>query len=216
MPPMTGQQALTALTAHPRTFLQKYPVRIAGSSLASGVTQYAIWYSQPSSRPGSILRTTNMHTTDAFRMSSQLGMAGPSCANFNAHSVFMEQSNVAPIALYSIAAGAGPNILVTGVLSGCSFIVNDGPNPGDIDCAHLQPNGETAQVLETRLTPLYNHVYGVSSYGHTIATLGGASRDRNVTIIGVRMANRWKIYAQKLDIMNSFAIRSVHRIYPPD
>lgn len=213
--PLTGQQALTSLTAHPRTFLKRYPVRIAGANLPSGVVPYWIWYWQASQRPGSVLKTLRMHATDAFRMSSQAVMAGPNPHNFNAHSVFMAQSNV-PIVLYPIAVGAAPNILVTGALSGCSFIVNTGPNPGDIACAHLQPNGESGHQLHARLKPLYNYVYGLERYDHTIPTLGGPRRDRNVTIIGVRVGGRWKIYAQKMDLSNQYAIRSVHRIYPPE
>jgi hypothetical protein len=202
--------------AHPRTFLRHYPVRIAGANLPSGVVPYWIWYWQASERPGGVLRTLHMHATDAYRISSQAAMAGPHAHNFNAHSVYMEQSNVAPVALYQIPAGTPPNILVTGALSGCSFIVDVGPNPGDIACAHLQPNGEDGHQLHARLKPNYNYVYGLEKYDHTAQTPSGPLRDRNVTIIGVRIGGNWKIYAQKLDVMNAFAIRSVHRIYPPD
>ena len=213
--PMNGQQALASLMAHPRTFLRRYPLRIAGANLPSGVLPFWIWYWQASARPGTVLRTLRMHATDSFRMASQAVLAGANSHNFNAHSIFMAQSNV-PIVLHRIAAGAAPNILITGALSGCSFIVNAGPNPGDIDCAHLQPNGESGHALHARLKPLYNQVYGLERYDHTTPTPGGPRRDRNVTIIGVRVSGRWKIYAQKLDLQNQYAIRSVHRIYPPE
>ena len=196
---MDGQQALNALMAHPRTFLKKNPLRIAGSNQPSGVYNFAIW-----------------NAGTMFRITSDVMLAGPNNFVFPAHSIFMEQSTVAPIQLHSIPTAAPPNILVTGALSGCSIILEDGPNPGDVQAAHLQPNGETAVQLETRIAPNYQHVYGMTRYDHTAPTLSGPKSDRTVTIVGVRVNGAWKIYAQKLDLMHNYAVKSVNRIYPPD
>lgn len=209
--PLTPLQALQALSLHPKTFLERHPVRIAGQNQPSGVLMYQFNsrnLGASTQRPGSILRTHRMHGTEAFSIDTM-----PGGTAFLAHSVQMVSSAIAPIALYTLPAAGGPNIMVTGALSGCSFIANAGA-AGGVDCAHLQPIGETAQQLQTRLSPNYTVVYGVHDYAHTVVMPDGPRRDRNVTILGVRRGGQWKIYAQKLDILNSYSIRSVQRIYP--
>ncbi len=216
--PMTPAVAFARLTAHPRTFLRRYPIRVAGAPVASGIMHYYIrnHHGNPL-RPGRILRTRNMHQTEGFYVDN---VNLPGGFQFSAYSVRMVQSNVAPIVLYHISAVGGPNIMVTGALSGCAFIVDQGANHS-IDCAHLQPNGETSVQLDTRLTGNYTAVYGRDRYDHVnpahpVTDAGGPAYDRSVTIIGVRRNGRWKVYAQKLDPLNSYSIRSVHRIYPAD
>jgi hypothetical protein len=205
--------AFNRLMNDPAKFLSRYPVRIAGAAMPSGVIQYHLNnrnYGNKTSRPDNILGTRSMHGTEAFSISSG---ASPMCHSFNAYSIEMVQSNVTPIALYTLPTG-GPNIMVTGALTGCSFIIDHGPG-GTIRCAHLQPNGETGAQLHARLKPLgYAKVYGRERYDHLYDSTNPLSYDRTVTIIGVRNGGKWKVFAQKLDMMNDFSIRSVHRIWP--
>ena len=201
--------ALQELMAQPREFLETYRLRIAGANAGSGVYNYFISNDGVSQRPGKLLKTHHMHSTEAFRIQPGVG-ANPGAHPFATYSIQMAQSNVVPIVLYTIPAG-GPNIMVTGVLSGCSFIVNLGPG-GLIQCAHLQPNGETGTQLNNRLNPVgYSVIYGRNSYNHQDSS---NVYDRNVVIVGVRQAGQWKIYAQKQDHLNAYAIVSVNRIYP--
>ena len=212
--PILPAVAFTSLTTNPAKFLSRYAVRIAGAAMPSGVIQYhlnnRVYGQGNTSRPDSILRTQKMHATEAFSIST---VTSPLCHSFNAYSIEMVQSNVAPIVLYNIPTG-GPNIMVTGALTGCTFIIDRGPH-GTIACAHLQPNGETGAQLHARLkTAGYDKVYGRERYDHLHDSTNPLSFDRTVTIIGVRIGGHWQVYAQKLDVMNDYSIRSVHRIWP--
>jgi len=205
--------AYNELLAHPKTFLSKYPIRIAGSDVPSSVVQYYIynWDFGRSKRPDSVLRTLYMHDTEAFRIDACTPTGHP----FRAHSIEMVQSNITTgISFYTLPNTGGPDIMVTGVLSGCTFLVDAGPAPGSIMCAHLQPNGETGAMLNARLLGLHAAVYGRNNYGHLHDPANPGSFDRSVTIVGVRRNGQWKVYAQKLDGFASWSVRSAHRIYP--
>ncbi len=210
--PIQPATALQSLIAHPKTFLSKYPIRIAGAKVASGIIQYYIYNRDfgHSLRPGSVLRTQRMHDTECFYIDNQ-GMHGGH--GFQAHSVEMVQSNVAAVPFYTLPAAGGPDIMVTGALSGCTFLVDVGAG-GAIQCAHLQPNGESGTALNNRMLGQHDAVYGRNNYSHLHDAANVNSFDRTVTIIGVRRNGEWKVYAQKLDTMQAMSIRSVHRIYP--
>ncbi len=206
---------MQALQNHTRRTLRKYPINIGddGTLGNSGITNRCfVTNGNAGFRPGKILRTKRLHAAESFNFNlTNLGL--PVGHQISVYRVAAVVSNVAPSWCVLPRVG-GPNIMVTVQLTGCAVMVANGPNPGDIKVAHLQPN---AQNHQTGLQ-LYNHllgqnylaVYGRGRYDHRD---DNGLEDRRVAIIGVRRNGRWKIYAQKKGTVNN-DIRSVHRIYP--
>lgn len=207
--PMTPQNAYNSLMADPVSFLKTYPVRIFGSPGASGVTQYAIENRGPSHRPGTIRGTHNWHTTESFNIKR------PAYVNngysFYAHSVHMDVG-LTNMQFYRLPSLGGPNIMLTGQLSGCSFVISPVAHGNDVDVAHVQPQVVNPATLRNNLAVQHQNafVFGVSEQrGH----YNGANRA--VSIIGIRSAGRWKFYSQKQDrSTGDYRIRSVWRQYP--
>lgn len=209
--------AYQKLTNHPRTFLKNYNLIVAGSAVG-GQVQYCIYMDQGhTQRPGKIFKTKWMSRTRTFRISP--GNGPPQGAHaFMAYSVPVQQPGqaVGPLVVNftQLPTIGVESVMVTGLLSGCSFVVGTLPN-GSTECAHVQPapplwpGGHVNSFLVTA----YNNykVYGKNDYDHRTA---GGHMDRNVSIIGIRQNNVWKIYAQKHDILNQQSTMSVHRIYP--
>lgn len=214
--PITPAIAFNTLLANPGAFLKRYPVRIFGATAASGVAGYTMLNRNPgaSMRPGSVLGTLNMHTTESFeiRSNAALGAVGGGAGGhaFQAHSIHMD-AGTTNMGFYRLGAGAGPTIVVTGQLSGCSFVMLP-VAAGVVDVAHVRPQGQTGQALQAALaTAMPNaQIYGASG-----ASGNYDSADRFASIIGVRFAGVWRIYAQKQDAnAGDFRIKSAYQIYP--
>lgn len=214
--PINAAVALNTLFANPGAFLKRYPVRIFGATTASGVVTYTMLNRNPgaSMRPGSVLGTLNMHTTEAFeiRAPGALGAVGGGAGGhpFQAHSIHMDVGTT-NMGFYRLGVGAGPTIMVTGQLSGCSFVMLPGA-AGVLDVAHVQPQGQTGQALQTTLAAAVPNaeIYGASGAGGNYDSV-----DRRASIIGVRFGGVWRIYAQKQDALaGDFRIKSVYQIYP--
>ena len=211
MPPMNPAIAFHSLVNHPETFLKRYPIRIFGDVNASGVAQYAIENRGPSFRPGSFWGTHRWHATDSFNIrATAAGIHGPGSHIFTAHSVHMDVG-IGAMGFYRLDV-TGPNIMVTGQLSGCAFVIQ--PAGGNnVDVAHIRPVGRTGAHLARTLT--YNHP-NAFVYGATAGRGFYDSNDRVSSIIGIRNAGgAWSIYSQKHDATTGdYRIRSVYRIYP--
>jgi hypothetical protein len=170
--------------------------KIANSTGAGASTPY---------RRGSVLGSLNMHATEKFRIWPSGGLAAAG-DEFQAYNIQMVPSNN-PVVMYNIPATA-PNFLVTGGLSGCSFLV-DQLAGGQIACAHMQPSSgagtgaEDGPALAARLSGTHGVVYGRNRY----------HAQNQVCVVGVRSGGRWKIYAQKLDYLG-LNIHSVDKIFP--
>lgn len=209
--------AYNNLIAAPGNFLKQYPVRIFGATTPSGVTNYFLLNRGPSKRPGSLLGTLSMHDTESFEIRAAGGAmaavgAGHGGHPFLAHSIHMDLGTAA-MGFYRLD-GAGPNIMVTGQLSGCSFAMLSG-GPGQVDVAHIKPVGAmTGQNLYANLT---GAVVNAQVYGAADMSGHYDSHDRVVSIIGVRTpAGQWIIFAQKQSPGQNYdySIKSVYRIYP--
>ncbi len=209
--PINAAIAYNTLVANPGQFLKQYPVRIYGDMGASGIANYTLLNLGQSRRPGSRLGTLRMHATESFEVRSNgamlPGMAGHP---FTAHSIHMDLG-AAAMGFYRLD-GAGPNIMVTGQLSGCSFAMLSA-GPGQVDVAHVKPVAMTGQTLYANITGAIPnaHVYGAAATGGHYDSL-----DRVVSIIGVRSGGQWSIYVQKQDPGPNidYSIKSVYRIYP--
>ncbi len=209
--PIDPPIAFNSLLNANEVFLKSYPVRIFGDVNASGIAQYAIENRGNSFRPGSKLGTHRFHATESFNIrATAAGLHAVGSHIFNAHSIHMDMG-INAMEFYRLD-NTGPNIMVTGQLSGCAFVINpaDGNN---LDVSHIKPIGTTGAILAATLTG--NHpnafVYGATA-GHGFYD----SSDRVVSIIGIRDAGgAWRIYAQKHDaVSGDYRIRSVYRIYP--
>ena len=207
--PMAPATALASLKNNPAAFLKVYPIRIFGGTRASGVRPFAIENRGDSMRPGSILGTKNFHQTESFNIRLlNSNMAGPGAHTFNAHSVRMDVGESA-MTTYQLD-NTGPDIMVTGQLSGCSFIISS--NGNNTDVAHVKPSGSTGAELATALSTSNpnSFVYGATA-GHGFYD----SDDRTVSVIGIRQNGNWEIYAQKQDANSGdYRIHSVYQIYP--
>lgn len=206
--------AYNTLVANPADFLRKYPVRIFGHTGASGPWRYYLLNKGQSKRPGSVLGTLRMHDTESFEMRANGGpMMAVGFGNgehpFDAHSVHMDVG-LPNMGFYRL--GAGVNIMVTGQLSGCSFVMIPA-GAGQVDVAHVKPSAQTGQNLYDNIVANNPNaqIYGAAG------TRGNYdSDDRVASIIGVRSGGGWKIYAQKQLQMSGtdYRIKSVYQIYP--
>jgi hypothetical protein len=125
--PLTENQALINLRVDPANFLARYALYIAGD-LNNGIVNCAIMdMASPVMRPGSILRTKNMHATQTFMIGpvSVVGNVGP---NFQAHWLKMSEWQTARD-IYNIQVktldGTGPELLFTVMLSGCAIAIRE-------------------------------------------------------------------------------------------
>jgi len=211
--PIDPQVAYNSLIAGAGAFLNKYPIRIFGATVASGVTGYRFRNRGVSKRPGTIMNTLRMKPTESFEIRSDAAMLGVPVVPgvpvnghvFQAHSVHMDLG-IGAMNFYNLGGG-GPNIMVTGQLTGCSFIMTAGAG-GSVNVAHVSPTGTTGVLLRAALAAANAgaQIYGVGQYDHN---------DRTVSIMGVRTGTTWRIYAQKHDATTyDYRIKSVYQIWP--
>jgi hypothetical protein len=200
------------LERDPDGFLRTYPIKIFGATSASGVQSYAMINRGVSLRPGHILGTHRMHETESFdiRSVAAMGAIGPLTARyaFLAHSIHMDLGT-AQMKFYRLGAG-GPPIMVTGELSGCSFVMVDAGG-GQVDVAHVKPTGQIGKDLFGNLSRVKDFVvYGAGG------THGNYDSDtRLASIVGVRDGAQWRIFAQKRDKdAEDIRIVSAYQVYP--
>jgi hypothetical protein len=202
--------ALSQLSANPRAFLEKYPIQSNFDPHANGNAQIYIFNGGGGQRPGSIMKTFNMHTTESFTVQPMPGQLGEG-TTFWVQGLKTDGSsnhNNNNIDWFRLGNG-GPGILLTAKLTGCTFVARSVPGqPGAVDVAHLQPDQplvENGLQLNQRLDIQGQQTYGRLKYDFNV---------RSINVIGVRLPGGWKIYAQKLEKQN-LSIRSVTRIFPP-
>jgi hypothetical protein len=167
-------------------------ITIAGSPQPSAVIRYYI-VSYP--RNG----------RHSFKVSSEQGTLGADALAIDAHSIQMvPHANFPPLNQINgyLLDNTGPDLMVTGMLNGCSFIMKADAQRTSVRCAHLQPipgagGGEllNTQCINTAAFagdagPVV--VFGRNNYP---VTTGG----RSCTVLGVRRRGVWSIYAQQFD-----------------
>lgn len=203
--------ALELLKSNPQRFLTKYPIRIFGDVKPSSIETFFIEHRGDSFRPGALLGTHNFHNVESFNIRpASSRMAKEECKLFAAHSISMSAGRGKIVATYKLDE-SGPNIMVTGQLSGCAFLIQT--KGRGLEVSHIKPVGISGADLATTLGADHpdSFVYGVSPSDGFYD-----SCDRVVSIIGVRKSDgHWAIYAQKQDALTmDYRIRSVYMIYP--
>ncbi len=204
---MDGQLVYNILTG-PSTldFLKHYGLMIAGNS-AAGPVAYRVF------------NNSDANST-RYKMEPDLGMPPAGAHSFQAQNVPMQKEEKDGVTMVCIPAmgglrlpgAGGPNIMVTGLLTACSFAYLPLPN-GELKVAHIMPStrvsGDAADSkIATSGMSLANNlaasgnfagqsgqgmkVFGSNLYQHQRE--GGAFSA--CSIIGVRRMNGWALYAQ--------------------
>jgi hypothetical protein len=211
------REALDMLRANPMTFLSNYYVRtyqghgsgqIDYSFAATGVMRNGREVYDRTQRPGRILGQCRMHNSKNFKFAPTGNAAGT--ANFLGARESLPVWHVDVVMSDTIAIGAipflqvagGPDIMVTTLLSGCSFVCE--AMGASVLMAHVMPRGQTSTALADAIGAgghFNGSVTDVSYYGGNEATrgagLGYNAQANDVTVVGVRLRNFWHIYAQK-------------------
>ena len=172
--------------------LQNHVVTIAGYPNGSEVRDYACERIERNGR-------------DSLRVTFDPGVIGPDPQMVQAHSVCMVSSaNMGPlnqIAGY-LLDHTGPDLMFTGMLNGCSFVMKATPDRSRVRCAHLRPPpGEAGSALHTACVntgAFAGDAGAVTVFGRN-SYLPPPGLARSATVLGVRRAGAWEIYAQIFD-----------------
>lgn len=184
---MRPDTALYQLRSMTEAFLQNNAVYIAGSNI-SGVRNFYFGNNsiQPAGPAG---------PNEAFRFSTApVNMENSILVQV--HNVRMIPNNVHielnDLEAYSVAAG--PDILVTGQLSGCSFVTLT--LGGQLITAHVQPGGTRAAgpMLKQSLE-IKGRFHGHPNQQFT-RVFGAGDYPNYAHVVGVRVAGQWKVYGQ--------------------
>jgi hypothetical protein len=207
----TPQGALAQLRNEPDYFLANYYVITERAMHQSGPTPYyfgALGYValngtvvyDRTPRKGRYLGSLRMHNSKNFKFARSGTSVVGNTVNLMAWHVDVVGSATVPVgAIPSLAVsrGGGPNIVLTTLLNGCSFVCE--ARVHDVLMAHVQPTGGTsAAQLETNITNNGALVGGAGAGAVTVFG-GGVSytaANSDVTIIGVRQGVAWELYAQ--------------------
>ena len=196
--------AVTRLSTDPEWFLSHYPVLRVLDPAQSGIINVCIMNDAAGKRPGSLLGTNRMHSTESFKVQTGVGINGEGY-EFPVHGVRTTPASVSK-EWYTLDS-TGPALMMTAKLTGCTFIVRAGAVAGNVSVAHVQPDANTngLDLCARESEVAGQHCYGRSQYDF---------ETRSVNIVGIRNAvGTWKIYAQKIE-KHSLTIRSRKLIYP--
>jgi hypothetical protein len=202
---MTEPQFLSFLKG-PTTdrVLDQALITIAGSPQPSGVLPYYMKADLP--RNGK----------EFFRTSCNPVTVGAGSHTFNAHSIQMVPHANVP-ALNQVAGyvldNNGPDLMVTGMLNGCSFIMKANAGRTAVRCAHLQPppgKGVELNVNCVNTAAFLTDAGPVRVFGR-LKYQDSPGHPRSCTVLGVRRGSgAWEIYAQIFD--GNFKIVAVDKL----
>jgi hypothetical protein len=197
---MNSQKALTKLRDNPLKFLRKQIIRIAGHPAAAGPQQYYFYPKQA--------------TPNAWDISCY-SPPGVQSAGFMAWSVPMLFSNVvnnAGLAGVEALDNGGPDLMVTGLLNGCTFCIE--PTANGVRMTHVKPSGGTnAVALQNGLAIQGRFAGGGGGPVQTFGMSTEYSGTEDATLIGVREPAGWRIYAQIHTRMTQNILRAF-RVHP--
>lgn len=205
----TPVQALAKLRNQPERFLRNYYLKTVRALRQSGPTTY--WFGgtgyvdmqgntvyDRTPRPGRLLGTLNMHNSRNFKFSPHAGEPVGDPIQLMAWHVDVSPSNgmaLDNIPGLRVSRSGGPDLVLTTLLNGCSFVCE--PRPTHVLMAHLQPTGGiSAAQLEADILAGGAFAGG----GGDLTVFGGGlcytAATNDVTIIGVRTGQVWRMFAQ--------------------
>jgi len=173
--------------------MQQYLITIAGrQGPPSDVVSYWMWSEPRGDKEG-------------FKVSSDQHAAGVGNVQFQAHSIYMVEHNV-PMNVLALDGylldGTGPDIMVTGMMNGCSFLMKANINKTQVRCAHIRPPPGPTGAVDLNIRMMNNAQFHgdagpLTVYGRMSYPSGNSGR--STTVIGVRKAGVWGIYQQQFD-----------------
>jgi hypothetical protein len=184
--------ALYQLRNQPQMFLQTNLLNLAGAPVSGSRVNYFCRYD-------GIVHTVN----EGFSIrptpinSIATGIDGKAYSAVGVHSVRMnpntEDLDVSAIEPYVLGAG-GPDIMVTGQLSACIFVVQQ--VGAQLVVAHIQPGGgrQTATTLRQTLKLMGRF----AGYGRATHVFGLGDYAARAYVVGVRKAGAWHLYGQRV------------------
>lgn len=205
----TPTEALGKLRSDPRNFLRQYflmTVRAMGQSGPTaywlGGTGYVDLEGRPvynrTARPGRVLGTLRMQESKNFKFSpNRNDLIGTPAQLMVWHVDVTPSASIVndQVPALAVSRNGGPDIMVTTLLNGCTFACEATPHA--VLMAHVQPTGgTTAPQLETYIM---NRGALVGGAGARRAFGGGrcyTAMSSDVTIVGVRAGQQWRIFAQ--------------------
>lgn len=206
----TPAQALAKLRDNPKRFLRNYYVVTERAMRQSGPTAYLFGGTgyrdlqgnavhDRTARPGRFLGSLNMHRSRNFKFTQNQGQLLDAPVQVMAWHIDVAPSSglaLGNLPATRVSRDNGPEIVLTTLLNGCSFVCE--PTPTHVLMAHIQPTGGVnAAQLESSL--INGGGFGGGG-GHNATVFGGArcytALTNDVTIIGVRSGQRWRMFAQ--------------------
>jgi hypothetical protein len=189
--------ALYRLKNDPLGFLRSNLLSIAGHSQSNSRIFYFGFYD-------TFARTAT--TNEGFKFaadavmasSTTAGIDGKSVTAVSVHNVRMipsaEDVDLSDIESYTLGTG-GPDLMITGQLSGCVFVVQQIPT--GLVVAHIQPGGKRqAGPMLRESVRLMGRFRG---HGRVTRVFGvGKDYAARAHVVGVRTGGTWHLYAQQV------------------
>jgi hypothetical protein len=189
--------ALYQLRSDPLRFLSSNLLSIAGHSQSAARLYYFGYYDNFAKTP-----TTNEGFKFApeqfMAASSSSGIDGKTTTAVSVHNVRMipsgEDVDLSDIEPYTLGPG-GPDLMVTGQLSGCVLVVQQ--RPAGLVVAHIQPGGKRQGGAMLRESiRLMGRFRGL---GRVTRVFGiGKDYPARAHVVGIRNGAAWHLYAQKV------------------
>jgi len=204
---MRPETALYQLGRYPAVFLRNYAILISGSAV-SGLrnVQFGHHTTQPRGAGA---------PNEAFKFGQPVVQSTTSTPETVAvHNVRMipntESIDLADLEAYTLGGG-GPDIMVTGQLSDCSFAVLSAG--GNHLVAHVQSGGVRVRPAELKAILQQTGRFHGHAGQRLTRVFGRGDYTFFASVLGVRVVDQWQIYAQHFTGAGlSFRITDVTRL----
>ncbi len=189
---MNITDALFQLRSNPQAFLSNNRLKIAGGN-QDGIETFFFGYKDD--------RFDNYFKfeKDSGCMIKKAGNDGLAYRALRVHNIRMnprtEDFELDQIPGYRLDNN-GPDIMITGQLNACSFVVMEDRLNGGYLVAHLQPGGNRPQGAELRNVVRDTGAFGDN--GNVSVVYGLGDYPSFASIIGIRDGANWHIYGQSL------------------
>jgi hypothetical protein len=187
--------ALYQMRTAPEQFLRSNFLSIAGHSQSTALT-YHFGYHDTFVRSPSTNEGFRFAPNRVFVASTTAGVDGKTSTTVPVHAVRMipstEDVDLSDIEPYLLGPG-GPDLMVTGQLSGCVFAVQQ--IPAGLVVAHIQPGGRRqAGPMLRESVRLMGRFRGHGRVTHVFGV--GRDYQARAHVLGVRTGGTWQLYAQ--------------------
>jgi len=230
---MHPQKALQSLRENPRYFLKYYPLSVAGATEHHAPNARNpfnfVWYKRTSAvaggkeshegatRPVRFLPKATVNIS-SFRIGRIQLDANTENHHFQALSVPMvyydtittPPGGINTMDAYLLDNGGAEDVMITGQLSNCCFCIT--PYAGGLACVHVNQRGHPSAALGLQNTLSHNGQF--ANFPGALTLFGRHNYPMQATVIGVRGAAGWEIFAQfSSDSHKTLSLGSV-QIYP--